>query len=375
MVLGYHHHLLGLPLHFFWTRRTGELLSRLNDATKIRLAISGTSLGVIVDSTMLLLTSIVMFVLHWKLALVALALLPLLALTVWVFTGPMKRAQRTAMERAAHFEAHAVEAFGAIDSIKAFCAEDRMRLRGEARFIEMIDAGFRAQIFAVHSSTTTVLLTGLSSLGLLWFGGHEVLAGQLTIGQLMALYTMLGTIIGPIERLATANQSIQDALVAGERLGEMFQVESEQKQRPSLAIDRKIEGSIEFRNVSFRYGNRLPVIQNQSLQIRKGECCRIAGPSGSGKSTLVRSLGRFLEPESGQVLIDGTDVGEFTLESLRRQVAYVSQDVNLLSVSIADNIRLGRPDAAPEEVRRAGTSGKSRRIRRPPTSRLRFRHR
>ena len=360
VVLGYHHHVLGLPLDFFWTRRTGEILSRLSDAMKIRMAISGTGLSAIVDGATLVLTSTVMFILHWQLALASLALLPILVMALWALTGPMKRAQRTAMERAAHFESHAVEAVGAIDTVKAFRAEDRMRLRGEVRFSEMIDATFRAEIFALHGSTLSTFLTGLSSLALLWIGGREVLAGNLTVGQLMALSTMLGTIVGPVERLAAANRSIQDALVAGERLGEIFEIEAEEKHDLEMKIEGPIEGSVEFQNVSFRYGNRLPVIENQTFSIKKGECCRIVGASGSGKTTLVRALGRFLKPDTGRVLIDGIDVADYTLESLRRQVGYVSQDGHILSVSIADNIRLGRADASATEVRHAaGLAGAS----------------
>ncbi len=360
VVLGYHHHVLGLPLDFFWTRRTGEILSRLSDAMKIRMAISGTGLSAIVDGVTLVLTSLVMFILHWQLALASLALLPILVIVLWALTGPMKHAQRTAMERAAHFESHAVEVIGAIDTVKAFRAEDRMRLRGEVRFSEMVDATFRAEIFALHGSILSTFLTGLSSLALLWIGGREVLAGNLTVGQLMALSTMLGTIVGPVERLAAANRSIQDALVAGERLGEIFEIDAEEKHDLEMKIERPIEGSVEFQNVSFRYGNRLPVIENQTFSIEKGECCRIVGASGSGKTTLVRALGRFLKPDTGRVLIDGIDVGDYTLESLRRQVGYVSQDGHILSVSIADNIRLGRADAPATEVRRAaGLAGAS----------------
>ena len=358
IVLGYHHHVLGLPLDFFWTRRTGEILSRLSDAMKIRLAISGTGLAVIVDGITLILTATIMCILHWKLAIASLALLPVLVVVLYGLTGPMKRAQRTAMERAAHFESHTVEAVSAIDTVKAFRAEDRMRLRGEVRFGELIDATFRAEIFALHASTLTTFLTGLASLTLLWVGGREVLAGGLSVGQLMALFTMLGTVIGPVERLANANQSIQDALVAGERLGEIFEIEPEENREPqerSMKVARSIEGAIEFQNVTFGYGNRPPVIKDQSFRIDPGECCRIVGASGSGKTTLARALGRFLKPHSGRVLIDAIDVNDYTLESLRRQVGYVSQDGHILSVSIVDNIRLGRADASPTEVRLAAT--------------------
>ncbi len=164
---------------------------------------------------------------------------------------------------------------------------------------------------------------------------------------------MLGTALGPIERLANANQSIQDAMVAAERLGEMFQAEGEKRRKSTSTVERRLAGSIEFRNVGFRYGSRHPVLEGICMRIEPGECVGIAGGSGSGKTTLVRLLGRFIEPSSGRVLIDGIDVRDYDLENLRRQVVFVSQDADLLSISIAGNVSLGRPSADAQEVRTA----------------------
>ena len=353
IVLTYHHHLLGLPLDFFWTRRTGEIISRMTDAVKVRSAVSGIGLAAIVDSTTVVLTSSVMLVLDWKLALVSLMLLPLVAGTIWALTGPMKQAQRMALERAAQFETHVVEWISSIGTIKAFRAEERTQARGEARFGEMAVTQFQAEMWAWKASTLTALFTGMTSLSLLWLGGREVLANRLSVGQLMAMYTMLGTIIGPIERLASANHSMQDALVAAERLGEVLQIDGERKRTPSLDIRDSIKGAIDFEAVSFRYGNRPPVMENRSFHIDPGECCLITGGSGSGKTTLVRSLARFVSPVAGRVLIDGISVDDFALDSLRQQVVYVAQDGDLLSISVADNIRLGRPDATAQELQEA----------------------
>jgi ABC-type bacteriocin/lantibiotic exporter with double-glycine peptidase domain len=350
IVLGYHHHLLGLPLDFFRTRRTGEILSRMTDAMKIRVALSTTGLSVIVDSATFVLTSALMCLLHWKLAVASLLPLPLLVVALAVLTSPMKRAQRRAMERAAQFETHTVETIGSIETIKAFAAEAPTRQRAEIRFMEAIASGFRAEMFSLHASTSAALLTGASSLCLLWVGGRAVLASDLSVGQLMALYTMLATVIAPVERLASANASVQDALVAAERLGEVFDVDSEVVHRPQMEINRTIKGSVRFDNVSLRYGICPPVIQNWTLDIEAGECCRIVGPSGSGKTTLLRSLARLVTPESGRILVDGIDVQGYALEALRRQVVYVAQDSAILSTSIGENIRLGRPDATAEEI-------------------------
>src|SRR5438094_1533198 len=345
-VLDYHRHLLGLPLTFFYSRRTGEVLSRMNDAIKIRVAISATTVSVIVDTLLVVTTAAIMAWLNWELTVRSLQLVPVLAGAMCVLNTPMIRHQRMVMEKGAEVDAQMVETIGAIQTVKAFRAESRVQLRTESRFSEMLEASFRSQLLAVHATTVSSLMVGLSTLGLLWFGGHQVLAGALTVGQLMAFHTMLGTILGPIERLSNANQSVQDAIIAADRLGEVLEVEPEfQKQRAS-ALDVRISGSIEFQDVTFRYGSRAPVFTNLNLQIQAGECIGITGESGSGKTTLVSLLARFFEPASGRVLIDGVAVQDYTFDCLRREIAFVPQEILLLNGSIAENIRFDRPDAS-----------------------------
>src|SRR2546427_6230296 len=200
--------------------------------------------------------------LDWKLTLRSLELVPAGAGAVWLLSKPMKRYQRTAMERAGEVEAQIVETIGSIQTIKAFRAESRIQLRTEVRFTEMLEASFRSQQFALHSTTLSSLMVGLSTLCLLWFGGHAVLAGSLTVGQLMAFYTMLGTILGPIERLANTNQSIQDAIVAAGRIGERLELDPEIYRQRANAIDCPVGGAIAFQNVTFRSGSLLPVFEN-----------------------------------------------------------------------------------------------------------------
>ena len=352
-VLGYHRHLLGLPLTFFYSRRTGEVLSRLNDTVKIRAAISGTALSVIVDSVLVLATASIMASLDWKLTLRCLALVPGLIGVVWLLNKPLRRHQRAAMEKAAEVESHLVETIQSIHTIKAFRAESEVQLRTEARFEEMLDASFQSQYLAAYSTTLSSLIIGLTTTGLLWFGGQEILAGGLTIGQWMAFYTMLGMVLGPIERLANANQSIQEAIIAANRLGEVLELDTEITRQQPNSMNRPVVGSIQFQNVTFSYGSRPPIFQNLNLKIASGDCLGIIGESGSGKTTLVHLIGRFLEPAAGQILIDDINIRNYSFECLRREIAFVPQDIALLNGTIADNVRLGRPDATNSQVRAA----------------------
>jgi ABC-type bacteriocin/lantibiotic exporter with double-glycine peptidase domain len=273
---------------------------------------------------------------------------------VWLLNRPMKQHQLGAMQKGAEVEGQIVETIGAIRAIKAFRAESLIQLRTESRFAEMLEASFQSQLLAGHSATISFLTVGLSTLGLLWFGGHQVLAGALTVGQLMAFHTMFGTMIGPIERLATGYQSIQAAMLADDRLGEVLDLDTETDRQHANAFDRPISGSVEFQNVAFRYGSRAPIFEDLNLRIGSGECVGIIGESGCGKTTIVNLLARFYEPSSGRILIDGIDVQE----CLRRQIAFVPQDVVLLNGTIADNIRFGKPTATPAEIRIAARAAR-----------------
>jgi len=353
-VLGFHRHLIELPPAFFLKRRTGEILSRLNDAVKIRMAVSATTLSIIVDSLLVITTAAVMACIDFRLTAATLALLPIPGVVVWLINKPMKQCQRAAMEKAADVESQIIETAGAIHVIKSCRAEAQFNSRLESRFDAVLEATYRTQMFAMTASLLSSLATGLSGISLFWFGGRQVLAGVLSVGQLMGFYGLLGSILAPVERLANANQTILDAVVAADRLGEVLELETEAGRQRANAVDRPLDGDIVFSAVTCRYAARKAVIENFSASIHAGECVGIIGESGAGKSTLVNLLARFIEPDAGRVTIDGIDVQDYALSCLRREIVYVQQDVVLIAGSIADNIRIGKPSATAEEVRSAG---------------------
>ena len=353
-VLGYHRHLLGLPLTFFSSRRAGEILSRLNDAVKIRLAGGVTTLSIVLDAMLVLTTAAIMMLINWRLTLQSLQFTPALFGIVWLFNRPMRRHQRAAMEEGAEVEARIVETIGTMPDIKSFRAETRIAARTKAKFDRMQYHITEAQRIAAFSTTVSSLLISLSSLALLFFGAHGVMNGTLTIGRLMAFYTLLGAILGPLERLALANPSIQEAMIAADRLSDIMDLPLEAARERPDATDDFLKGAIEFQDAGFAYGSRHPIFEHMDLKIEPGECVGIDGPSGCGKTTLVRLIARLYDPSSGRIILDGVDTRSYTFACLRREIAYVPQDIVLMNGTIEDNIRLGAPGGATlEQVRAA----------------------
>jgi ATP-binding cassette subfamily B protein len=193
-------------------------------------------------------------------------------------------------------------------------------------------------------------VTTLAGIVILWYGGHRVIRGALTVGELLFFYTLLGYLLGPLERLASVNLKLQDALVAVDRLYQVLDIEVEKLSDAKKRRLRKLHSGLELQDVSFRYGSRAAVLEKVNLRIPAGQTVAIIGESGSGKSTLLKLLMGFYEPTEGRALIDGADRRDFDLTSLRRGIGLVSQEPFIFNGTIRDNIALGRPDATWEEV-------------------------
>jgi ATP-binding cassette subfamily B protein len=193
------------------------------------------------------------------------------------------------------------------------------------------------------------LLSGVAGIAILWYGGHRVIEGHLTIGELMFFYTLLGYMLEPLERLATVNLQIQDAMVAVDRLYQVLDIAGESFDDRRAQFTELRDG-VELRDVSFRYGCRANVIDKLSLTVPAGATVAIVGESGCGKSTLLKLLMRFYDPTEGQVLVDGVDLRDFDLESLRRQVGIVSQEPFIFNGTLRENIALGDPEANLDDV-------------------------
>ncbi len=350
LISAYARHVVHLPMNFFETRRVGEILSRGNDAAKVREAISGTALTVVLDGLMVIVSVIVLWCYDARLAGVSTAFVPLLLASVWCHHAPVKRRSRQAMERSARFSAHMVEDVAGVETIKAFGVQRLRSLERESHLAELLDTTFGLQKLGISMTSAGTLITGVAGIVILWYGGHRVMAGAMTIGQLMFFYTMLSHLLGPLERLASVNLQIQDALVAVSRLYEVMDLELEPLGESDKAKLTDVQKAIVLQDVSFRYGCREQVLRGVNLKIPARSTVAIVGQSGSGKSTLLKLLTRFYQPDEGKILFDGIDLRDVQIDSLRTGIGVVSQDPFIFNGTIRDNIALGRPQAAMDQI-------------------------
>ena len=340
LILGYYKHLLKLPQQFFDTMRVGEIISRVNDAVKIRAFINDTALDLVVSVMIVVFSFGLMFLYSWKLSLVMLAMVPLYAAIYWATNRVNRKAQRRMMESAADLESQLVESLTAMATIKRFGLEWFANLKTETRFVRLLRAVYSSSGNAIASGNATEFVSRLFTIILFWVGTVFVIDRTLTPGELMSCYALVGYLTGPISRLITMNRTVQDALIAADRLFEIMDLEREEGEN-KVEMTPEMIGDVRFQNVSFRYGTRVEVFQDLVLSLPKGKMTAVVGESGSGKSTLMSLLQNIYPVDKGQVIIGDLDIRHISNASLRRLVGAVPQHIDLFAGHVIDNIAVG----------------------------------
>lgn len=339
---------------FFGRTPTGDLVTRLtSDVDTINALLSSSVVTILVESVTLLVIVGVMLVVNWRLALLSLAVLPVLALVTRFFRQRIRRSstgERTALARASAFLS---ERIAGMTVIQLFGAQ-----RASAEEFDGYNMAYRRALLGLRRQSALFLASQeiLSSVGLalvLYGGGQGVLAGWATLGMLVAFVQYTERAFQPILRLGEQYNTVQIALGAAERIYAMLQTTPAVVAPPVPVTLPRVRGALELRHVSFAYVPEEPVLRDVSLSIPAGQNVAIVGATGAGKSSLVALLARFYDPQQGQVLLDGVDIRQMDLSALRRVVAVVPQDPICLSGTIAHNIRLFRDDISDAEVRRA----------------------
>ncbi|TCC98605.1 peptidase domain-containing ABC transporter [Pedobacter hiemivivus] len=340
LILGYYKHLLKLPQQFFDTMRVGEIISRINDAVKIRTFLNDVSINFLVNIFIVFFSFIVMFTYYWKLALLMLAVIPIYLLIYIVTNKLNKKAQRKLMENSAELESQLVESLNSIGTIKRFGLENHANEKTETRFVKLLQTGFTSNMNSLFSATSAELISRLLSIVLLWVGAGFVLDNNITPGELLSFYTLIGYFTGPVSSLIGMNKTVQDAVIAADRLFEIMDLERENDENQIELTADKI-GDIHFEHVYFRYGTRAPVFEDLSLTIPQGKFTAIVGESGSGKSTLMSILQSIYPIQKGNVSIGKYDLKYIRMNSLRRAVSVVPQKIDLFAGNVIDNIAIG----------------------------------
>lgn len=340
LILGYYKHLLKLPQQFFDTMRVGEIISRIGDAVKIRNFINGVALSLTVNILIVAFSFGLMFTYYWKLALIMTIIIPIYLTIYWVVNLLNKKVERRVMEDAADLESQLVESLNSVGTIKRFGLEGFSNLKTETRFIKLLNTGYKSALNSIFSGTSSNTISQIFVIVLLWVGSGFVIDKEITPGELLSFYAIIGYFTGPLVSLIGANKEIQNALIAADRLFEILDLEQEETGEKLELTSEKI-GDIKFEKVNFSYGTRVEVFKEFNLEIKKGEITAFVGESGSGKSTLVSLLQNIYPINNGSIKIGKTDLQYIDNESLRKIVAVVPQKIDLFAGNVIENIAVG----------------------------------
>ena len=350
-------HFQRLSVSYFDRSRTGKVLSYMtNDVGALQGALAQNVIELSTESLTLIGSLVAMFYLHWQLALLTLITVPLVAQAMKLFGAKLRKASGTMQQRAAEITSVLQEMIVSIRLIRLFVREDYEI----GRFIRENENNFSAQMKAAQlSATLTPVIEFLAAIGvtvIIWYGGREVINGNLTSGSLIAFLVYTVNITNPVKRLGNVYGSIQRAVAAAERVFEVLDTLPEIQDDFDAKELPVVKGQVEFENVMFEYRSAEPALCNLSIKVPPGQVLAIVGPSGAGKSTIANLLPRFYDPQQGRIKIDGRDIRHVTVRSLREQIAMVPQDTILFSASIYENILYGRLDASAAEVTAAAYS-------------------
>jgi ATP-binding cassette, subfamily B, bacterial MsbA len=346
-------HLQGLSLSFYNERRTGELVSRLtNDVSTVRGVVTS-DISTALSQVLTFFGALVLIIItDWRLTLFMFALIPLVMVIAIFFGRKLRALSSDVQDQLANATTVLEEAIGGVRVVQSFTREPYEI----GRFTGSIEQTFKLAMKRIRLSSVfgpTISFLGFAAVvSIFWFGGHEVLAGRLTAGQLFMFLVLTLTIAGSIGQFSGLWTGLQEALGATRRLFEILDMHSDIDEKPGAPGLPPLEGSIRFEQVSFAYSDdpNTLILTGISLEVQPGEVLALVGPSGAGKTTLVNLIPRFYDPSAGSIFIDQHDLREVELHSLRRQIGIVPQETLLFGGTVRENIQYGRLEAGQEEL-------------------------
>ena len=346
-----YNHLQRLSFTFYDKAQTGQIMSRATvDIEAARMFLSAGLLNLIQIVIIVVGVGFLLATLNWRLALMTLAFMPLIFWQTLYVSNRLQPVWTKVQQLIGALGTTLQESLVGVKVVKAFSLQERENRKfssdAEILYDQQVTA---ARLQAVYTPLMTLLL-GIPTVLVLWYGGRQVIAGDLTIGGVTQFILYLGMLAGFVSRLGQLSAMISRTISAGRRIFEVLDTESEVKEKPDAAVLDKVKGAVSFKNVSFSYNSMAPVLNDVSFDVQPGQLVALLGGSGSGKTTIVSLMSRFYDVTAGRITLDGTDIRDVTLASLRKNVGIAQQDVFLYSGTIRDNIAYGAPQATTEEI-------------------------
>jgi len=349
-----YHHVQRLSLSFYEHRQTGDMVVRLTaDIDAVEDFITTAVLGIVLDLVTLVGMLVVMFYLDWRFSLIGISVAPVLFIVVFHFMRRIKEAARDVKRKQSELASVVQESIASARVVKAFAREDFEEHRLDRQSMASVDATLRARSIRAKLAPLVDLVVAVGTCLVLFFGVRFVLSGRITPGALVVYVLYLGKMYKPIKDLSKTSDTFSKAAVAFERIAEILSVERQVTDLPGARVASRFKGGIEFDRVMFGYGPSETVLSEASLCVKPNQRAALVGPTGAGKSTLIALIPRLYDVVGGAVRVDGRDVRNYTLQSLREQVSFVLQDPVLFRATIAQNIAYGRPGASERDIVRA----------------------
>ena len=348
-------HILDQSAAFFSRRSTGQLMSRItNDVSQVQQAVSETVGDLLREGLALVGYAVLLFWWDARLALVCITSAPIVVYPLVRLGQRVRRSTRRSQEEIEHLSHIAVEAFTGHRIVKAFGAEGQEARRFEQASTKLYRTNLKITSTVAMLPPLMEFLGGLAVVALIWYGSRGIASGATTQGSFLGFIFAAFMMYTPIKKLSRVNTNLQQAMAASERIFQMLDTHTEVKERPNARQLPPLRSTVEFRNVAFEYDDAdIPILRDVSFSVSAGQMVAIVGLSGAGKTTLVNLIPRFYDVTGGAVLIDGVDVRDVTLRSLRAQVGIVTQETVLFDETIAVNIAYGSPAAAREQIEAA----------------------
>lgn len=354
VILSYIKHVFQLPMSFFATRRTGEIVSRFTDANSIIDALASTILSIFLDVSIVLIISVVLFSQNINLFFISLLSLPIYAVIIFAFMKPFEKMNQETMEANAVLSSSIIEDINGIETIKSLASEQIRYQKVDKEFVTYLKKSFNYSRAESQQRILKKLAQLILNVIVLWVGANLVMTNKMSLGQLITYNTLLVYFTNPLENLINLQTKLQTAKVANNRLNEVYLVNSEFSEEKLITTPLPVAGDIVFNNVSYKYGYGKDVLSDINLTIKRGSKVAFVGISGSGKTTLAKMLVNFFEASKGNITLNNIDLNDIDKHILRQHVNYLPQQPYVFNGTIMENLLLGaREGVTQEDILRA----------------------